>query len=47
MFLKGKITPEEFQEIKVELMASSKAEVIEYEHLPEKSEASFGCEIEI
>ena len=47
MFTKGKITVEEFNEVKIELMASTKAEIIEYEQLKDDSDIEFGCEIEI
>ncbi len=47
MFVKAKITPEEFDLVVDEIKAATKAEVIEFEQLGEESEASFGCEIEL
>ena len=47
MVVKGKITAEEFNEVKEELIASTKAELVEYEQLKDSSEIDFGCEIEL
>jgi valyl-tRNA synthetase len=47
MFVKAKITVEEFEQVKEEIIAATKAEVIEYEQLDENSEAEFGCEIKL
>lgn len=47
MFIKAKISAEEFESVKEEIKAASKAEMIEFEQLKEDSEVSFGCEIEL
>ncbi len=47
MFVKGKITAEEFLAVEEEIKASTKTEQIEYEQLDPKSEAGFFCEIEV
>jgi valyl-tRNA synthetase len=46
LFVKAKITAEEFEEVKEEVRAATKAEVIEYEQLSDESKASFLCELE-
>ncbi|MCK5282447.1 MAG: valine--tRNA ligase [Nanoarchaeota archaeon] len=46
MFIKAKISPEEFEIVKEEIIAATKAEMIEFGQLKKDSKASFGCEIE-
>lgn len=47
MFIKAKITPEDFDLLQAEIKATTRAEFIEFEQLPEDSEISFGCELEL
>ncbi|MBD3163978.1 valine--tRNA ligase [Candidatus Woesearchaeota archaeon] len=47
MFVRGKMPAEDFEKVKPEIKASTKAEIIEYEQLPAKSEAEFACELEL
>ncbi len=47
MFIKAKLTPEEFESVEEEIKAATKAEMIEFEQIKEDSEMGFGCEIEI
>jgi len=47
LFIKAKIGLEEFESVKDEIKAATRAEVIEYEKLAEESDASFGCELKI
>ena len=47
LFVKAKISPEEFELIKDELVAAGSVEVVEFEQLDENSEAGFICEIDI
>jgi valyl-tRNA synthetase len=47
MFVKAKITPEEFDLVKEEIVATTKVEMVEFEQIKEDSEVGFGCEIEI
>jgi valyl-tRNA synthetase len=47
LFVKAKITPEEFELIEEEIKAATKAEMIEYQQLKKDSEMDFGCELEL
>ncbi|MDO8480258.1 MAG: valine--tRNA ligase [Nanoarchaeota archaeon] len=47
MFLKGKISTEEFSEILPELKSVTQAGEVEYERLPESAETAFICDLEL
>lgn len=47
IFVKAKLTAEQFDLVEDEIKATTKAEMIEFEQIKEDSEMGFGCEIEI
>ena len=47
LFIKAKLSAEEFALVEKEIKAVTKAEMIEFEEMKKDSEAAFGCEIEL
>ena len=47
IFVKAKLSPEDFATVEEEVKAATKAEIIEFEEIAQDSEMGFLCEMEL